>query len=197
MRELEDRIVRDGKILPGNVLKVGSFLNQQVDTALIGRMGAEIARLFAKDGVTKVLTVESSGIPIAFAAASALGVPMVFAKKSVSSNMSGSSYVAPVTSYTHGKTYNIVVSAAYLTAQDRVLLVDDFLAVGQALRGLICLCQQGEAQVVGAAVAIEKQYQGGGDALRRDGVRVESLAMISSLDEKKGITFCTQPGQSL
>ena len=190
MKELEQKIVSEGKILPGNILKVGSFLNQQVDTGLTMRMGQEIARLFADCGVTKVLTVETSGLPLAFAAACTMNVPLVFAKKSVSANMSGNSYSAPVASYTHGKTYNVVVSADYIQSTDRILLVDDFLAIGNALRGLKSLCEQGSAQVVGAAIAIEKWYQGGGDALRSEGLRIESLAKIRALDENNGVAFC-------
>lgn len=190
MRSLEEKIIAEGKILPGDILKVGSFLNQQMDVTFIMEMGREIARLYRDCGVTKILTVESSGIAVAFAAAAAMGVPMVFAKKHASANMSGGAYSAPAESYTHGKTYHIVVSEEYLLPTDAVLLVDDFLAVGNALRGLLALCRQADARVVGAAVAIEKWYQQGGDALRSEGLRIESLAKIKSLSTKDGISFC-------
>ncbi len=145
-------------------------------------MGEEIARLFAGSGVTKVLTIESSGIAIAAAAAMELGVPMVFAKKHKTSNVDGSVYSTEVHSFTHGTDYTVVVSRDYLQAGERVLLVDDFLANGAALRGLLALVEQAGAEAVGAAIAIEKSFQGGGDALRAQGLRVESLAVIESMD---------------
>lgn len=190
MKALEEKIRREGQVLPGDILKVGNFLNQQMDTDFIVEMGKEIARLFAGCGVTKILTVEASGIAIAFAAAAQMHVPMVFAKKHASANMSGGVYSAEVASYTHGKVNQIVVSADYLSASDCVLLVDDFLAVGNALRGLKSLCEQAGASVAGAAIAIEKQYQGGGDALRAEGLRVESLAMVRALYDDGRIEFC-------
>ncbi len=180
---MKEMIRRQGKVLPGGVLKVGSFLNQQVDTDFLARMGQEIARLYAGSGVNKVLTIEASGIAIAAAAGMALGVPMVFAKKHKTSNVDGAVYTAQVHSFTHNTDYTIVVSSDYLLPGDRVLLVDDFLANGNALRGLISLVHQAGAELVGVAAVIEKGFQGGGDALRASGVRVESLAIIDSMDE--------------
>lgn len=188
MKQMEEKILKEGKVLPGGILKVGSFLNQQIDTAFLGQMGDEIARLFGDQGITKVLTIEASGIAIAAAAGMALGVPMVFAKKHKTSNVDGSVYTAQVHSFTHNTDYTIVVSSDYLLPGDKVLLVDDFLANGKALNGLIELCDQAGAQVVGVSAAIEKGFQGGGDALRRRGVRVESLAVIDAMDEN-GIVF--------
>lgn len=188
MEILEQKILSEGKILPGNILKVGSFLNQQIDTVLLAQMGQEMVRLFGNSGVTKVLTIEASGIAIAAAAGMALGVPMVFAKKHKTSNVDGSVYSTVVHSYTHGIDYTVVVSTDYLKADDKVLIVDDFLANGKALLGLIDLVKQAGAEVVGCSCAIEKGYQGGGDFLRSQGVRVESLAVIDSMTDGS-ITF--------
>ena len=188
MQLMEQMILKEGKVLPGGILKVGSFLNQQIDTEFLGQVGQEIARLFEGCGVTKVLTIESSGIAIAAAAGMAMGVPMVFAKKHKTSNVDGSTYSSVVHSYTHNTDYTVVVSSEYLLPGDRVLLVDDFLANGKALVGLIDLVNQAGATLVGAACAIEKGFQGGGDALRAAGVRVESLAIIESMSDEE-ITF--------
>lgn len=188
MERMEQKILSEGKVLPGGILKVGSFLNQQIDTAFLAEIGAEIARLFGGCGVTKVLTVESSGIAIAAAAGMAMGVPMVFAKKHRSSNVDGSVYSAVVHSFTHGADYTVVVSTDYLLPGDKVLLVDDFLANGKALQGLQELTRQAGAELAGAACAIEKGFQGGGDALRARGVRVESLAIIDEMSDD-GIRF--------
>lgn len=189
MQRMEEKILAEGKVLPGGVLKVGSFLNQQIDTAFLREMGEEIAHLFAGSGVTKVLTIESSGIAIAAAAAMELGVPMVFAKKHRTSNVDGSVYSTEVHSFTHGTDYTVVVSRDYLLPGERVLLVDDFLANGAALRGLLQLVEQAGAEAVGAAIAIEKSFQGGGDALRANGLRVESLAVIEAMDDDGSIRF--------
>lgn len=183
MKAMEEKILREGKVLPGGILKVGSFLNQQIDTDFLNQIGSEIARLFAGEEITKVLTIEASGIAIAAAAGISLGVPMVFAKKHKTSNVDGSVYSSVVHSFTHNTDYNIVVSRDYLLPGDKVLLVDDFLANGQALTGLMDLCQQAGAEVVGVSAAIEKGFQGGGDALRAKGVRVESLAVIDAMDD--------------
>ena len=188
MRLMQDKILREGQVLPGGILKVGSFLNQQIDTAFLRSMGQEIARLYGESGVTKVLTIEASGIAIAAAAAMELGVPMLFAKKHKTSNVDGSVYSTVVHSFTHGMDYTVVVSRDYLLPSDTVLLVDDFLANGAALRGLVDLVRQAGATVAGAAIAIEKAFQGGGDALRAAGVRVESLAVIERMDDT-GIIF--------
>ena len=178
MELMEQKIREEGKVLPGGILKVGSFLNQQIDTDFLGKIGREIASLFDGCGVTKVLTIESSGIAIAAAAGMAMNVPLVFAKKHKTSNVDGSVYSTVVHSYTHGTDYTVVVSSDYLLPTDKVLLVDDFLANGKALQGLIQLVEQAGAELVGAACAIEKGFQGGGDALRQQGLRVESLAII-------------------
>lgn len=188
MKAMEKKILEEGKVLPGGILKVGSFLNQQIDTSFLGEMAKEFARLYADAGVNKVLTIESSGIAIAAAVALEMGVPMVFAKKHKSSNVDGKVYTAVVHSYTHGTDYTIVVSSDYLGEKDRVLLVDDFLANGKALVGLTELVRQAGGTVVGAAIAIEKGFQGGGDALRAEGVRVESLAIVDSMTDD-AITF--------
>ena len=183
MKELEEKILREGEILPGNIVKVGRFLNQQLDVDFLMDMGREIARLFAGDGVTKVLTVEASGIALAVAAAAALHVPAVFAKKHASANLSGDLYTAEVYSYTHQKSYTVMVSREYLTAADRVLIVDDFLACGNAVNGLMRMVEEAGAALVGVSAAVEKGFQGGGDALRAKGIRVESLAVIDYMDE--------------
>ena len=183
IRALEQRILTEGRVLPGEVLKVGSFLNQQIDTKLLKEMGDEIARLFSLSNVTKVLTIESSGIALAYAAAVSLGVPMVFAKKHKSSNLAGSILTSKVFSYTHQQTYDIMVSADYINSGDNILIVDDFLAMGNALNGLIDIVGQGGAKLAGCAIAIEKGFQGGGDALRAKGIRVESLAIIEKMTD--------------
>lgn len=183
IRELEQRILSEGQILPGEVLKVGSFLNQQIDTKLLKDMGEEIARLFEGNNVTKVLTIESSGIAIAYAAAEAMGLPVVFAKKHSTSNLSGNVLTSKVFSYTHQQTYDIFVSADFITSEDTVLIVDDFLAKGNALAGLIEIVGKAGAKLAGCAIAIEKGFQGGGDSLRAKGIRVESLAIIDKMTD--------------
>lgn len=183
IRALEQKILAEGQILPGEVLKVGSFLNQQIDTKLLKEMGDEIARLFQSNNVTKVLTIESSGIAIAFAAGLAMGIPVVFAKKHSTSNLSGKVLSSKVFSYTHQQTYDVVVSSDYITSEDTVLIVDDFLAKGNALRGLIDIVGQAGANLAGCAIAIEKGFQGGGDSLREKGIRVESLAIIDKMTD--------------
>ncbi len=192
MKALEEKILAEGKVLPGNILKVGSFLNHQLDVDFIMQMGQEIARLFADSGVSKILTIETSGIAIAMGAAAALHVPVVFAKKHRTGNLSGEIYTTVVHSYTHGQDYNVVVSRDFLTPKDHVLLVDDFLANGKALEGLIDLVGQAGAQLCGAACAIEKGFQHGGDSLRAAGIRVESLAIIDQMDDS-AVIFRPQP----
>ena len=189
MKLLEQRILRDGECRPGDVLKVDSFLNHQIDVELLCELGREFERLYHGAGVTKILTVEASGIGVACITAQYFGVPVVFAKKSKTSNMANDVYSAKVDSYTHGVTNTVIVSKQYLHPEDRVLIIDDFLAKGQALLGLSEIVRQAGAQVVGAGIVIEKAYQGGGDLLREQGVRVESLARIASLDPETGITF--------
>ena len=183
IRTLEQRILTEGQVLPGEVLKVGSFLNQQIDTKLLKEMGDEVARLFSQSNVTKVLTIESSGIALTYAAAVSLGVPMVFAKKHKSSNLAGNILTSKVFSYTHQQTYDIMVSGDYIKNDDVILIVDDFLAMGNALNGLIDIVGQGGAKLAGCAIAIEKGFQGGGDALRAKGIRVESLAIIDKMTD--------------
>ncbi len=189
MKLLEDRIRRDGRILGGDVLKVDSFLNHQIDVSFLDRIGEEFYRLFSSSGVNKILTIEASGIGISCLTARFFGCPVVFAKKAKTSNLSDDLLVSRVASYTHGNVSDVVVSRDFLTEHDRVLIVDDFLARGCALEGLIDICQQAGAEVVGCGIVIEKQYQGGGDKLRARGIRVESLARIAAMQEGQ-ITFC-------
>ena len=191
MKALEEKILKEGKVLPGNILKVGSFLNHQIDVDFTMEMGKEVAGLFANDGVNKILTIETSGIPIAVAAGAAMHVPVVFAKKHKSSNVSGEVLSTVVHSYTHGTDYTVVVEKDYLSKSDNVLIVDDFLANGKALKGLIDIIAQAGASVAGASCAIEKGFQKGGDELRADGIKVCSLAIIDSMDDCK-ISFRKQ-----
>lgn len=183
MKQMEEKILREGQVLPGDILKVGSFLNQNIDTEFLGQMAREFARLFQDAGVNKVLTIEASGIAIAAAVGMEMGVPVLFAKKHRTSNVDGDTYSAKVHSFTHNEDYNVVVSSNYLTSEDKVLLVDDFLANGQALNGLMELCEQAGATVVGVAIAIEKCFTGAGDRMRAQGMRIESLAMIESMSD--------------
>lgn len=185
VKALEDKIVNEGEVFPGNILKVGSFLNQQIDTDFMTKMGEEGARLYKDAGVTKVLTVEASGIAIAFAVAQQLHVPMVFAKKYGATNVTGEFYKTSVYSYTHQKTFDIVVSKEFIKPDDVVLVCDDFLAKGNALNGLIHIVELAGASLAGALIAIEKGQQGGGDLLREEGIRVESLALIDSMEDGK------------
>lgn len=187
---LEERIRRDGHVKAGDILKVDSFLNHQMDCTLFAEMGKEWARLYADCDINKILTIEASGIGMASVAALEFGCPVVFAKKSLSSNMSDDYWQSDVHSYTHNVDRTVIVSKDYLGEGDRVLLVDDFLATGSALEGLVDLVRQSGAELVGCAVAIEKVYQHGGDALRARGVRIESLARISSMSVEDGVQFC-------
>ena len=180
MQELEERIRRNG-VVSGEVLKVNSFLNHQMDVELFNAMGREFHRLFGAEGVTKILTIEASGIGIACIAAQYFRVPVIFAKKNRSTNLSGGLLVTRVASFTHGTTYDVVVERAFLKPEDRVLLLDDFLANGAALEGLADLVHQAGATLVGAGVAIEKAFQPGGARLRAAGMRVEALARIKSM----------------
>ena len=183
MKLLEERILSDGKVLPGGILKVDNFLNHQIDTALLYEMAQELHRLFGGEGVNKILTIEASGIAIAAVTGCVFGCPMVFAKKSKTKNISDKLWSAEVASFTHGNKNTVLVSKDYLCADDRVLIVDDFLATGAALVGLRSLCEQAGATVVGAGVAIEKVFQGGGNALRAEGLRIESLARIAEMSD--------------
>lgn len=188
MRAMEEKILREGKVLPGAVLNVGSFLNQRIDTAFLKEMAAECVRLYGASAVTKILTIEASGIPLATACAMAMGVPVVFAKKVGAGNVAGDVYSASVHSYTRNQDLEIVVSREYLAGTDRVLLVDDFLASGNALRALMEMVEAAGAELVGVIVGVEKRFQGGGDAIRKDGVRVEALASLAEMGEG-GIVF--------
>ena len=188
MKALEERILKDGKVLPGHVLKVGNFLNHQIDTPFMMEMGKEIARLFEADKPTKVLTIEASGIAIGMAAAAAMGLPLVFAKKKKSINVEDDLYSTVIHSYTHNTDYKVVVSKENLLPGERVLIVDDFLANGNAIRGLIDLVNQAGGEVIGCTTAIEKGFQGGGDELRAKGIKVESLAIVDEMSDT-GLKF--------
>lgn len=192
MKLLEEKIIREGRIYEGDVLKVDGFLNHRMDIEFINEIGKEFYRLFKDEGINKILTIEASGIGIACVTALNFEpiVPIVFAKKALSLNLGNDLYSTKVFSYTKGKTYDAVVSKNYLTAEDRVLIIDDFLANGSALQALIDLCKQAGARVVGAGIVIEKAYQDGGDMIRNMGIRVESLARIKSMSAEKGIEFC-------
>ncbi len=183
MELLENKIINEGIYLGNDILKVDGFLNHRLDVELFSEMGKEWKRLFDGENVNKILTIEASGIGIACIAAQYFGCDVVFAKKSKSSNIGDDFYKASAYSFTHGNTNEIMVSKNYLTGTDRVLIIDDFLANGEALNALISICKQAGAEVVGCGIAIEKKYQGGGDALRSKGIRIESLAMISSMKD--------------
>ncbi|MDR1130834.1 MAG: xanthine phosphoribosyltransferase [Oscillospiraceae bacterium] len=189
MRLLEERILRDGKIGDGGVLKVDSFLNHQMDIALFCKMAEEFYKLFRNEHVNKILTIEASGIGIACITGQVFGCPVIFAKKSETINIAGDVYTARVESFTHGKTYTIMVAKALLTPADSVLIIDDFLARGAALSGLSALVRAAGAALVGAGIAIEKVFQHGGDSLRESGIRIESLARIQSMENGR-IAFC-------
>ena len=190
MQLLEERILKDGKVFPGNVLKVDSFLNHQVDVELINEIGKEFYRLFKDCGVNKIFTIEASGIGIACITAQYFHVPVVFAKKTLGKNIAADVYSTPIKSFTHGKTYDVIVSQEFLNKEDKILIIDDFLAQGCALNGLIELINSAGAEIVGAGIVIEKAFQQGGDLIRSEGVRVESLARIESMTDDGKITFC-------
>lgn len=190
MELLERRIMKDGKVGGGDVLKVDCFLNHQIDVPFISELGREFYRLFADCGVNKILTIEASGIGVACLAAAHFGVPVVFAKKGKTSNISDSVYTAQVDSYTHNTTNTIIISKDFLGPEDKLLIIDDFLARGNALVGLLEIAKAAGAETVGVGIVIEKAYQHGGDKIRNMGVRVESLARISSMSVEDGVTFC-------
>ena len=193
MNFLEQRIVRDGIVKPGNVLKVDSFLNHQMDIALMDEIGLEFHRRFQDCPITKVLTIEASGIAIAYPVARAFGVPLVFAKKSKSINIEGEMYVAEVESFTHKNKNQVIVSKKFLSSDDHVLIIDDFLANGCALQGLISISEAAGATVEGLGIAIEKGFQIGGRVIRNLGYRLESLAIVDAMDAETGkITFREQ-----
>lgn len=197
MKLLEERIARDGIVKEGNVLKVDSFLNHQMDTALFSALGEEWARLFADAPINKILTIEASGIGIACVAAQHFGVPVVFAKKSQSINLDGAMYSSKIESFTHKRVYDVIVSKKFLGPEDHVLIIDDFLANGCAVLGLIDIIKAAGATLEGVGIAVEKGFQQGGKKLREIGVRVESLAIVDAMDAESGaITFREQPHQS-
>ena len=186
MQLLKDRIRKDGKIKEGNVLKVDSFLNHQMDVKLFQEIGKEFKRRFEGEEITKILTIEAFGIGIACVAAEVFDVPVVFAKKTQTKNIAGDVYTTKVESFTHGRVYDIIVSREFLGKGDKVLLIDDFLANGKALEGLAELVKKSGAELVGAGVVIEKGFQVGGDIIRSKGIHLESLAIVESMDEKTG-----------
>lgn len=193
MNFLEERIFRDGVVKPGNVLKVDSFLNHQMDIALMDEIGREFHRRFAHKTITKVLTIEASGIGIAYPVAREFGVPLVFAKKAKSINIDGEMYVAEVESFTHKNKNQVIVSKRFLNPGDHVLIIDDFLANGCALQGLISISEAAGATVEGLGIAIEKGFQIGGRVIRNLGYQLESLAIVDAMDDETGkITFRPQ-----
>ncbi|MBR0473630.1 MAG: xanthine phosphoribosyltransferase [Erysipelotrichaceae bacterium] len=191
MDALKKRILEDGKVLSGNVLKVDSFLNHRIDTEFVLEIGREFKKIFSDCEINKILTIEASGIAVSFATAQSFNFcPVVFAKKGAASNMGNDVYHASLYSYTRRADFEIYVSKSYLTKGDKVLIIDDFLANGEALNALIKICEQADCELVGCGVVIEKAMQKGGEMIREKGIRVEALARIYSMDAEKGIEFC-------
>jgi xanthine phosphoribosyltransferase len=190
MTRLEDRIRRDGKVKDGVILKVDSFLNHQMDIGLFEEIADEFKRLYDDSSVTKILTIEASGIGIACIVAQRFKCPVIFAKKTKTKNIDGQVYTSKVESFTHGQIYDIIVSKEFLKAEDRILIIDDFLANGAALSGLVQLVTAAGATLVGAGIVIEKAFQPGGEMLRAQGIRIESLARIKSMGKDGTIEFC-------
>lgn len=191
MKALEEKILKEGKVLPGNILKVDSFLNHKIDADFMLKMGEEIAKLFNGSEITKILTIETSGIAIALAAAMCMHLPLVFAKKNRSSNIASSVYSTVVHSFTHNTDYTVVVAKEHIEKGDKILIVDDFLANGKALIGLMDIVNQAGAETVACCCAIEKGFQRGGQSLREKGIRVESLAIVESMSDTS-LTFRPQ-----
>lgn len=189
MKLLEEKILKDGKVFEGNILKVDSFINHQIDVKFMNEIGKEFKRLYKDKEITKILTIEASGIGIACIVAQYFDVPVVFAKKSKTVNIAGDVYTSKVESFTHKRVYDIIVSKEFLHEDDKVLIIDDFLAQGSALLGLIKLIKDANAEVVGAGIVIEKAYQEGGKLVRDMGVQVESLARIKSMAPDGSIEF--------
>lgn len=189
MKLLEDRIRKDGIVKDGNVLKVDSFLNHQMDVSLFAEMGEEFRQLFAEHKITKILTIEASGIGIACVVAQSFGVPVVFAKKAQSINLDGEVYVTKVESFTKKRQFEVIVSKKYLTEEDHVLIIDDFLANGCAVLGLIELIKEAGATLEGVGICIEKGFQDGGKMLRERGIHLESLAIVDGMDAETGEIF--------
>lgn len=189
MRLLEERIAKDGRILPGDVLKLDSFLNYQIDVDLLMECAAEWYTMFKNEGITKILTIEASGIALACVCAQYFKVPVIYAKKSGFCNLPTDMLCSKIISYTHGRTYDIMVPKKFLEPNDKVLIVDDFISNGSTMKGLISIVEKSGATVVGAGVAVEKTYLKGADELRDKGYRIESLARIKSLDPLRGVEF--------
>ena len=192
MKLLEQRILEDGQVRPGNVLKVDCFLNHQLDVGLLDQIGAEFYRIFKDEGINKILTIAASGIPIACMTARHFNVPVVFAKKAKSKNIDGDVYTSTVHSYTYGRDYDITLAQKFLGPQDRVLILDDFLANGKAMNGLLDVCRQAGASVGGIGICIEKGFQPGGAELRAAGYKLASLAIVDSMDDNGELTFREQ-----
>lgn len=182
MELLKERIRRDGKIKEGNIIKVDSFLNHQIDIELLNEIGREFKRLFEHESITKIVTIEASGIAIACLTAQYFNVPVVFAKKAASKNIDGDVYTSTIMSYTHGNEYTAMLEKRFLTADDKILIVDDFLATGKAQLGLLDIARQAGSTVAGIGIVIEKGFQGGGDRLRAAGYNLQSLAIIDSIE---------------
>ena len=192
MKLLEERIKEDGQVRPGNILKVDSFLNHQLDVALLEQLGKEFYEKFKDKNITRILTIEASGIALACLTAQYFKVPVVFAKKAKSKNLDGELYTSTAHSYTYGKDFTVTLSKKFLSKEDTVLLIDDFLAVGKAMRGLIDICNQAEAEIAGIGIAIEKGFQSGGKELRETGYDVYSLAIVDEMNDEGMIYFKEQ-----
>jgi len=188
MQLLKDRIRKEGKILPGHIIKVDGFLNHRIDTALMEEIAKEFKRRFADQEITMILTAEASGIALATVAAKEFGVPMVFAKKAKSDNIEGGLYASDIFSYTYKKKVTLLVSKDWISASDKVLIIDDFMANGEAMRGLCDIVQEAGAELVGIGIAVEKGFQHGGDRIREAGINIQSLAIIDEADEN-GFVF--------
>ncbi len=189
MNIIEKKICLDGKVFPGNILKVGSFLNHQLDVPFLAELGKNFYDAFKEEKITKILTIETSGIAVAFPVAQLFGVPLLFAKKSQTKNLSDECYTSEIHSFTHGNDYVARVEKQFLSDKDVVLVIDDFLANGCALEGLLDICSQAGAKVAGCGIAIEKAFQDGGKKLRKKGIRIVSLAKIKEMNPDGGITF--------
>jgi len=189
MKLLEERIRKDGQVRPGNILKVDSFLNHQLDVELLEQLGKAFYEEFIDKGITRILTIEASGIALACLAAQYFKVPVVFAKKAKSKNLDGELYTSTVHSFTYGKDFTVTLAKKFLSKEDTVLLIDDFLAVGKAMRGLIDICNQAEANIAGIGIAIEKGFQSGGRELREAGYEVYSLAIVDEMTDEGDLRF--------
>lgn len=194
MKFLEDRIRREGQIRPGNILKVDCFLNHQLDVTLLDEIGRAFYEKYKDRGITRILTIEASGIAIACMTARYFNVPVVFAKKAKSKNLDGDVYTSVVHSFTYGRDYDITLAKKFLGPQDTVLLVDDFLAVGKAMNGMLDICRQAGAHVAGIGIAIEKGFQSGGATLRQAGYDLTSLAIVDSMGDDGSIVFRSEEG---